>query len=193
MKMGRFEKLFVNRPGRTRRVAQHAEKMLRLAGVAPGQSYLDFGCGNGATALHLVSMLGLNVTGIDADPDQIEAAREMCNNAKNARFLSVDGTKLPFSESEFDFVATYKVSHHIPNWPEALSEMLRVLRSEGCLIYTDFAFPDWVASIGTRIVKGMGFPTADRLDRFALDNRLVLVHGARTFNEYEAVWQKRAD
>jgi cyclopropane fatty-acyl-phospholipid synthase-like methyltransferase len=51
MKMGKFEKLFVNRPSRTRRVADHAEKMLRLAGFAPGQSYLDFGCGNGAQRL----------------------------------------------------------------------------------------------------------------------------------------------
>ncbi len=53
MKMGKFEKLFVNRPGRTRRVAEHAERMLRLAGFVPRQSYLDFGCGNGAAALYL--------------------------------------------------------------------------------------------------------------------------------------------
>ncbi len=53
MKMGKFEKLFVNRPDRTRRVAEHAEKMLTLASFVPRQSYLDFGCGNGAAALYL--------------------------------------------------------------------------------------------------------------------------------------------
>jgi len=76
MKMTKFEKFFVNRAGRSQRVAEYAERMLRLAGFAPGQSYLDFGCGNGAAAIRLASKLGLKVTGIDVDPEQIETARE---------------------------------------------------------------------------------------------------------------------
>jgi hypothetical protein len=40
MKMTKFEKFFVNSKGRSQRVADYAEKMLRLAGFAPGQSYL---------------------------------------------------------------------------------------------------------------------------------------------------------
>ena len=75
MKMGRFEKLFINRPGHSRRVAEHAEMMLRLVGFAPGQSYMDFGCGNGAAGVYLAAKHGLDVTGIDVDPEQIEAAR----------------------------------------------------------------------------------------------------------------------
>jgi ubiquinone/menaquinone biosynthesis C-methylase UbiE len=191
MKMGRFEKLFVNRPSRGRRVAVHAEKMLRLAGFAPGQSYLDFGCGNAAAAVCLASKHGLDVTGIDVDPEQIQAARAMSKETTKARFLTVDGTKLPFGDNEFDFVATYKVTHHIPDWHMALLQMLRVLRPNGYLIYTDFAFPSWVAPVGKRIVKSMGFPTADELDRFARENHLVPIHRARTFYRYEAVWQKQ--
>jgi hypothetical protein len=45
MKMTRFEKFFVNSERRSQRVAGYAEKMLRLAGFVPGQTYLDFGCG----------------------------------------------------------------------------------------------------------------------------------------------------
>jgi hypothetical protein len=37
--MGTFEKFFVNRPSRSQRVTEHAEKILRLAGSSPGQSY----------------------------------------------------------------------------------------------------------------------------------------------------------
>jgi ubiquinone/menaquinone biosynthesis C-methylase UbiE len=193
VKMGRFEKLFVNRLSRSRRVTEHAEKMLRLVGFAPGQSYLDFGCGNGATAVYLASKQGLDVTGIDVDPEQIEAARAMSKEATKARFLAVDGTKLPFGDNEFDFVATYKVTHHIPDWHEALLQMLRVLRQNGYLIYTDFALPSWMASIGKGIVKNMGFPTADELDRFARENHLVTIHRTQTFNKYEVVWQKHAE
>lgn len=193
MKMGNFEKRFVNRPERTRRVAEHAERMLRLAGFQPGQHYLDFGCGTGAAAIYLASKHGLDATGIDVDPEQIEAARAAGKDTKNARFLSVDGTKLPFGNNQFDFVATYRVTHHIPNWHEALSEMLRVLKPKGHLIYTDFVFPRWVAPIGRWIGKAMGFPVAKELDRFASDNQLVAIHRVRKFNEYEVVWRKHAN
>lgn len=193
MKMGRFEKLFVNRPSRSRRVAEHAEKMLKLLDFAPGERYLDFGCGNGSAAVYLASKHGLEVTGIDVDPEQIEAARAMSTETTKARFLTLDGTKLPFGDHEFDFVATHMVTHHIPDWHEALLQMLRVLRPNGYLIYTDHTFPSWVASVGKRIIKSVGFPTGDELDRFARENHLVPIHRAQTFNKYEVVWQKRAE
>jgi ubiquinone/menaquinone biosynthesis C-methylase UbiE len=193
MKMGRFEKLFVNRPSRSRRVSEHAEKMLRLVDFAPGQSYLDFGCGNGAAAIYLASKHGLDVTGIDVDPEQIEAARAMNTETTKARFLTVDGTKVPFGDNEFNFVATHKVTHHIPDWHTALRQMVRVLRANGYLIYTDFVVPSWLASVGKRVVKSMGFPTADELDRFARENHLVPIHCAQTFCKYEVVWQKKAE
>jgi ubiquinone/menaquinone biosynthesis C-methylase UbiE len=190
MKMGTFEKFFVNRPSRSQRVTEHAEKMLRLAGSSPGQSYLDFGCGNGAAAVYLASKLGLEVTGIDVDPEQIEAARARGKENAKARFLIVDGTKLPFNDNEFDFVATHLVTHHIRDWHEALLQMLRVLRPEGYLIYKDFALPSWVVSIGKKTVKSMGFPTADELDRFARENHLTPIHRTQTLTKYEVVWRK---
>jgi ubiquinone/menaquinone biosynthesis C-methylase UbiE len=191
MKMTKFEKFFVNSDHRSRRVAEYAEKMLRLAGFAPGQSYLDFGCGNGAAAVRLASRLGLNVTGIDVDPEQIEVARETSGQNTNVRFLAVDGTKLPFGDNEFDFVATHMVTHHIPDWQDALQQMLRVLKPNGFLIYKDFALPKWFASLGKKI-RGLGYLTAEDLNRFAQENHLAVVHLARSFNKYEAVWRKPA-
>lgn len=117
----------------------------------------------------------------------------MSKETTKARFLTVDGTKLPFGDNEFDFVVTHKVTHHIPDWHEALLQMLRVLRPNGYVIYTDLAFPSWVASVGKRIVKSMGFPTADELDRFARENHLVPIHRAQTFYKYEVVWQKHTE
>jgi ubiquinone/menaquinone biosynthesis C-methylase UbiE len=191
VKMTKFEKFFVNSDHRSRRVAEYAEKMLRLAGFAPGQSYLDFGCGNGAAAIRLASRLGLNVTGIDVDPEQIEVARERSGQNTNVRFLAVDGTKLPFGDNEFDFVATHMVTHHIPDWQDALQQMLRVLKPNGFLIYKDFALPKWFASLGKKI-RGLGYLTAEDLNRFAQENHLAVVHLARSFNKYEAVWRKPA-
>lgn len=192
MKMTKFEKFFVNSKGRSQRVADYAEKMLRLAGFAPGQSYLDFGCGNGAAAIRLASKLSLKVTGVDVDPEQIEAARKRSEQAENVRFLTADGTQLPFSDNEFDFVATHMVTHHIPDWQNALHQMLRVLKPSGYLIYKDFALPKWVASLGRKISKSLGYLTAEDLNRFAQENHLAVVHITRSFNKYEAVWRKPA-
>jgi ubiquinone/menaquinone biosynthesis C-methylase UbiE len=192
MKMTRFEKVFVNSAGRSRRVAEYAERMLTLVGFAAGQSYLDFACGNGAAAVHLASKLGLKVKGIDVDPEQIEAARERREQNANVRFLTADGSKLPFGDNEFDFVATHMVTHHIRDWQNALHQMLRVLKPSGCLIYKDFALPKWVALLGRKISKSLGYMTAEDLDRFAQENHLVVVHLARSFNKYEDVWRKPA-
>jgi len=192
MKMTKFEKFFVNNARRSQRVADYAEKMLRLVGFAPGQSYLDFGCGNGATAIHLASNLGLKVTGIDVDPEQIEVARERSGQAANVRFVAADESKLPFGDNEFDFVATHMVTHHIPDWQNALRQMLRVLKPTGYLIYKDFVLPKWVAFLGRKISKSLGYITAEDLNRFAQENHLAVVHLARPFNKYEAVWRKPA-
>jgi ubiquinone/menaquinone biosynthesis C-methylase UbiE len=190
MKMTKFEKSFVNSDHRSQRVAEYAEKMLSLVGFAPGQSYLDFGCGNGAAATHLASKLDLKVTGIDVDPEQIEAARSRNGPDTTVRFLTADGTKLPFDDNEFDFVAAHMVTHHIPDWQDALQQMLRVLKPNGCLIYKDFALPKWVASLGRKISKSLGYLTAEDLNRFAQENRLAVVHLGRSFNKYEVVWRK---
>ena len=192
MKMTKFEKFFVNSPRRGRRVAEYAEKMLRSVGFAPGQSYLDFGCGNGAAAIHVASKLGLNVTGIDADPEQIEAARATRGQGMNVRFLTADGTKLPFGDNEFDFVATHMVTHHIPDWQNALQQMLRVLKPNSYLIYKDFALPKWVAFLGKKISKSLSYLTPEDLDQFAQEKHLAVVHVALSLNKYEVVWRKPA-
>lgn len=193
MKMTNFEKRFVNSPRRSRRVAEYAEKMLRLVGFASGQSYLDFGCGNGAAAIHLASKLGLNMTGIDVDPEQIEAARASSDGTAMVRFLAVDGTELPFGDNEFDFVATHMVTHHIPDWRNALRQMLRVLKPNGYLIYKDFALPKWMAFLGKKVSESFGVLTAEDLNRFAQENDLAVVHLARSGNKYEVVWRKPPD
>ena len=53
MKMGKFEKLFVNSPSHSQQVSQHAEKLLNLIDFKAGQKYLDVGCGNGAAPIYL--------------------------------------------------------------------------------------------------------------------------------------------
>ena len=138
MKMRRIEKRFVNSARHSARVAEHAEQLVRIADPQPGQQLLDFGCGNGTAPIHLVTTSGLEVTGVDIDPEQIQAAVAESANLATTRFLVADAIDLPFADGEFDLVYTNKATHHIREWQQALTEMTRVLKPGGHLLYTDF-------------------------------------------------------
>ncbi|MCB0208781.1 MAG: class I SAM-dependent methyltransferase [Anaerolineae bacterium] len=190
MKMSNFEKIFVNNTIRSRQVSHYAEKMFKLIGCQPGQRYLDFGCGNGASAINLAQKYPLDVTGIDVDADQIRLAHASRRLLPNVRFLAVDGTYLPFGDAKFDIVYTNKVTHHIANWYEAVTEMARVVKPGGHLIYADLIVPNWLADIGQQVMKQTGFPTSDGLRNIFDRHQLHQVHALVTPFHYEVVLQK---
>jgi SAM-dependent methyltransferase len=45
------------------------------------------------------------------------------------------------------------VTHHISDWQDALSQVLIVLKPNGCLIYKDFALPKRVVSVARKFPK----------------------------------------
>jgi ubiquinone/menaquinone biosynthesis C-methylase UbiE len=188
--MHRIEKLIVNSRLHSRSVARHAERMLQFVPLREGMRYLDAGCGNGAAAIYLAGRLPLEVTGIDADPEQIRAARVAAQALNQARFLVADATRLPFATGEFDIVATNKTTHHIPNWEHAFEEMARVLKPGGHLIYCDFVVPEWVAAAGKRLCGSLGWPAREKLNGLAARTGLVGVHCRRRLVNFDAVWRK---
>jgi len=189
MKMTALEKRFVNDPGHARKVAGRARQMLERIGPEAGWRYLDVGCGTGAAARE-ISGGGLEVTGVDVDPKQIEAARG-AGEGRNLRFRVMDATALDFGDGEFDIVATSMATHHIPDWERAFSEMVRVLRPGGYLIYSDHVFPAWLARI-VRFVRFIRFPTRAALDAVIARSKLSEVYAARKSRRVDAIWLKTA-
>lgn len=190
--MNRIEKFLVNSRLRSRSVARHAERMLRLAPCAEGTRYLDVGCGNGAAAVHLARRFRLRVTGVDADPGQIRAACAAGGDLENAQFLVADARRLPFPAGTFDVVASNKTTHHIPDWERAFEEMTRVLAPGGYLIYCDFTVPQRVAAAGSRRIRELGWPTQESLRRLAGGAGLTVVYERRRLVNYDAIWKKTA-
>ena len=72
MRMTTIEKHFVNSPEHTLRVAHRAQQLLDRIDIQPGWRYLDVGCGVGAAACEIANRCGLDVTGIDVDPDRLK-------------------------------------------------------------------------------------------------------------------------
>jgi ubiquinone/menaquinone biosynthesis C-methylase UbiE len=193
MKMGRFEKWFINAAGHSRQVAQAAERRLPIVPFGSTLKYLDVGCGNGMTAMHLASTYRFDVTGIDVDPEQIRLARQSAGNRSDVRFLVADATRLPFDSEEFDVVATNKTTHHIPDWKSALAEMIRVLRPGGHFIYGDLVVPPWLARIGQSTLGSFaGLVTRSELEGFIRRHDLTIVQQASCFASYEGVWRRPA-
>jgi ubiquinone/menaquinone biosynthesis C-methylase UbiE len=193
MKMSKIEKQLVNSPSHSQQVSNHADDLLQLVDFEAGQTYLDVGCGNGAAPIHIAKKYHLEATGIDVDPDQIRQAETLSQGLKNVRFLTIDGVQLPFDDNEFDIVSTNKVMHHIPDWEMALAEMVRVLKPNGYLIYSDLIFPGWIAALGKLIIKNYaGYPTGKALDTFVAQNHLSEIHLSKSLLSYEAVLQKNS-
>jgi ubiquinone/menaquinone biosynthesis C-methylase UbiE len=191
MKMGKIEKLFVNNEIHSRQVSEHFERLLQHTKVERGQTYLDLGCGNGAAPIHLAQTYGLVVTGIDVDPEQIALAQTQSANLPNVRFLTIDGTQLPFADVEFDIVATNKVMHHIGNWLDAVAEMIRVLKPGGYLIFADIVVPPWLARAGQYLLKDrLSFPTVATVDELLARENLSYKYRRQSLAHYELVCYK---
>ena len=94
---------------------------------------LDVGCGDGHfvfVALALQS--GLLAAGVDLDPRALSEARERGAYRVVARAL---GNRLPFADHAFATVVSNSVLEHIPQVEPVLSEVSRVLRPGGQLIF----------------------------------------------------------
>ena len=98
---------------------------------------------------------------------------------------------MPFEDYEFDIVSTNKVTHHIPDWEQAVIEMIRVLKPGGHFIYADLVYPGWMAGIGKTVAGNRaGFPTAEALDLLLARHELTNIHRSTSPVHYETVCQK---
>jgi ubiquinone/menaquinone biosynthesis C-methylase UbiE len=190
--MGRFEKLFVNSARNSRKVAERAARRLSAAGARAGQTCLDVGCGNGTAAVHVADTVGLRMTGVDVDPEQIASARSATGNRNDVRFLTASATQLPFDDGEFNFVFSSLATHHMPDWSAALGEMVRVLEPGGRLVYTDLTLPNWLKPL----LRGLG-ARAGAFSRRDLDRRfatlgLTPVDEAPKTRRYDRIFVKDA-
>jgi ubiquinone/menaquinone biosynthesis C-methylase UbiE len=88
------------------------------------ETILDIGVGAGIFAEEFVRR-GLQLTGIDVNPDMIEAARHY---VPSATLIEAPADALPFDKTSFDLLFLGHVLHEVPDPVRALSEARRVAR-----------------------------------------------------------------
>jgi len=118
--------------------------VLDLAGMKPGSRVLDICCGTGEQVLRFARE-GIHAVGVDADPRMIAMAERHREETgvRAASFQVADARRLPFPSGCFD-CATVSFALHEKGRAardEVISEMKRVLKSEGVLLFADFTVP----------------------------------------------------
>jgi ubiquinone/menaquinone biosynthesis C-methylase UbiE len=113
-------------------------ELLQLSGDS---SVLEIGCGSGGYALYLAEKVGCRLVGVDINAAGVRNANQLAlanGLAARVRFEQCDVAKgLPFDDKTFDAVFSNDVLCHIPGRPEVLSEMCRVLRPGGRMLFSD--------------------------------------------------------
>ena len=132
--------------------------------------------GSGATFFPLeVANLGCRVTPCDVDASPASAYQKAASLISSPRgsidFATASALALPFPNGSLDGVYCISVLEHIPEFPEVISEVARVLRCGGLFILTvDVALNDHI---------GLG-PLSFQLLRSTLGRSFNLLHPETT-------------
>jgi 2-polyprenyl-3-methyl-5-hydroxy-6-metoxy-1,4-benzoquinol methylase len=102
-----------------------------LARVRSGQRVLDVGCGEGAFAVEMAGV-GALVVGIDVAETPLRRGRAL-HPGLDLRLVDPDAP-WPLEDANFDLVWAGEVIEHVPDTGGWLTEVRRVLRSDGCLV-----------------------------------------------------------
>ena len=106
-----------------------ARSLMAHAGVRPGQSALDVGCGPGALATELAAILGPDsVCAVDPSPSFVEACRQRLPGM-DVRVAVAE--QLPFDDDSFDHSLAQLVVNFMANAIAGVSDMARVTRPGG--------------------------------------------------------------
>lgn len=143
------------------------------------QSILDAGCGTGRNLVYFLNA-GLDVYGVDADPEAIAYCRKLAEHqygsAVDEHFRGAPVEELPFGDEKFDLVISSAVLHFAKNlehFESMLSSMWRAIRPGGyffCRLASDIGIESLVKFIGNG-----RYQLPDQSERF-LVNQEMLIH-----------------
>jgi len=128
------------------RAARIREQTADLAGLRPGQTVLEVGCGSGELTQRARVRVGPTgrIFGIDPSSEMIAVARRKAAKAHldiDYRVAAIES--LPFADATFDVVLSSVMMHHLPDDLKSLglAEIRRVLKPGGHLFIVDFKRP----------------------------------------------------
>jgi ubiquinone/menaquinone biosynthesis C-methylase UbiE len=121
------------------------ERAVELAGIAPGQTVVDVGCGTGNLSFAvLAAHPDARVTGLDPDGDGLRrAARKARRRCVSLTLVQGYADRIPAEDASLDHVVSSLALHHLDdNGRVAFAhDALRALRPGGKVTVVDFGGP----------------------------------------------------
>ena len=119
------------------RVFRNPYKLLKAAGLKPGQKVLEIGCGPGFFTIPAAKIVGEKgvVYALDNHPLAIKRVREkvMREGIENVKTILADVTKIRLPSKSIDVIFLFGFIHHTEGLENILSELYRVLKPDGLL------------------------------------------------------------
>jgi len=125
---------------RVRNAFSPPEKMLKEAGIQPGHTVLDYGCGPGGHSIAAAKLVGQSgeVYALDIHPLAIRSVQKKASRKglKNIKTIQSD-CATGLQDNSLDIVLLYDTFHELNDQQGILAELARVLKSEGVLSSSD--------------------------------------------------------
>ncbi len=117
-------------------------RIVQQAGVIALGDVLDIGMGIGGPAITLIQDAGANsVTGVDVEEQVIARARRNISSAgleSRIQACLVNSGDYPFADDTFDSAFSKDSMLHIKNKDALYTEILRILKPSGFLVFSDW-------------------------------------------------------
>ncbi|MFL5767674.1 MAG: methyltransferase domain-containing protein [Actinomycetota bacterium] len=94
---------------------------------------LEVGAGTGRLSIPLAER-GFRVFGVDLSGPMLRRLIQKAGDGPRPEVLVGDATRLPLRSDAFDGALLFHVLHLVPDWPQVLRELDRVVRSGGAIV-----------------------------------------------------------
>jgi ubiquinone/menaquinone biosynthesis C-methylase UbiE len=115
-------------------------EVAELANLKASDLVLDVGCGLGGTARHLAEQYKCNVAGLDLTEEYISVGKkltELVGLSDRVELRYGSALEIPYEDERFDIVWTEHVQMNIADKNRFYSEIARVLKPSGYLLFHD--------------------------------------------------------
>ena len=134
-----FERWWLNSWPHRLHIQRYVPKLLKSSPAPIVGEVLEVGAGSGWSSRRVLETFPqVELTAIDVDPRAAKSFAKLKEKyGRRLKFSEADVMHLPHDRASFDFVLAIHVLHQVEHLPQALRELIRVLRPGGLIGIAD--------------------------------------------------------